>query len=95
MHNLLLYQTAALVLYSFFLYSYFDEFVLLVRHCKMLCFVDRASLYSLVNKANLVHNLNCSQSWLYLHDCFAVFTGKEVGCKIVLQCLPGRRWGVR
>jgi len=24
---------------------------------KMLCFVDRASLYNTVNKANLVHNL--------------------------------------
>jgi len=24
--------------------------------CKILCFVDRASLYNLVNKANLVHN---------------------------------------
>jgi len=27
------------------------------RICKLLCFVDCASLYNLVNKANLVHNL--------------------------------------
>jgi len=38
-----------------------------------LCFANHASLYSLVNKANLVHNLflvriNCAPSWLYLQE---------------------------
>ena len=27
------------------------------RNCNFICFVDRASLYNLVNKTNLVHNL--------------------------------------
>ena len=34
----------------------------------ILGFVDCASLYNLVNKANFVHNINCAQSWLYLQD---------------------------
>ena len=43
-------------------------------HCYILCFVDRASLYNLVNKGNLVHNLflidlsvsTCSR-WMCAH----------------------------
>jgi hypothetical protein len=35
-----------------------------------LCFVDRASLYNLVNKANLVHNLFLVHLYLSMSTCF-------------------------
>ena len=38
----------------------------------ILCFVDRASLYNIVNKANLVHNFSCYVYFSSLHvsgDC--------------------------
>ena len=56
--QVLLYQIVALFLYIFFLCSYIDVLVLLVLCCRILCFVDRASLYNLVNRTNLVHSNN-------------------------------------
>jgi hypothetical protein len=34
----------------------------------ILRFVERASLYNLLNKTNLVQNINCAPSWVYLQD---------------------------
>jgi len=52
------YQTAALVFYICVLIFLYYVFVLIVAHCRILWFVDRTSLYNLVNKANLVHNFS-------------------------------------
>jgi hypothetical protein len=35
----------------------FVENIFIDRNCNFLCFVDRAHLYNLVNRTNLVHNL--------------------------------------
>jgi len=43
-----------LAVYSSFVASYSMPLAILKQ---ILCFVDRASMYNLVNKANLVHNL--------------------------------------
>jgi len=50
----------------------------------ILCFVDRASLYNLVNKNNLVHNLFLVCLYLSVTTCFGLLWAHRLGKQLCL-----------